>query len=62
MLAKVSNNKTVAVIEALIKQSKKLPGELYKTLTWDRGCEMSNHKRFTLATDIPVYFCDPKSP
>jgi IS30 family transposase len=62
MLAKVSSNKTVAVIDALIKQSKKLPNKLYKTLTWDRGCEMSNHKRFTLATDIQVYFCDPKSP
>jgi IS30 family transposase len=62
MLAKVSSNKTVAVIDALIKQSKKLPEKLYKTLTWDRGCEMSNHKRFTLATDIQVYFCDPKSP
>ena len=62
MLAKVSSNKTVVVIDALIKQSKKLPSELYKTLTWDRGCEMSNHKKFTLATDIQVYFCDPKSP
>ncbi len=62
MLVKVSSNKTVPVIDALIKQSKKLPAELYKTLTWDRGCEMSNHKRFTLATDIQVYFCDPKSP
>jgi IS30 family transposase len=62
MLAKVSSNKTAAVIDALIKQSKKLPSELYKTLTWDRGCEISNHKRFTLATDIQVYFCDPKSP
>jgi len=62
MLAKVSNNKTVTVINALIKQSKKLPEELYKTLTWDRGSEMSNHKMFTLATDIQVYFCDPKSP
>ncbi len=62
MLVKVGSNKTVAVIDALIKQSKKLPEELYKTLTWDRGCEMSNHKAFTLATDIQVYFCDPKSP
>jgi IS30 family transposase len=62
MLVKVGSNKTAAVINALIKQSKKLPEELYKTLTWDRGCEMSNHKAFTLATDIQVYFCDPKSP
>jgi len=36
--------------------------ELYKSLTWDRGKEMSAHKRFTLATDIQVYFCDPRSP
>lgn len=62
MLVKVASNKTAAVIDALIKQAKKLPDELYKTLTWDRGCEMSNHKAFTLATDIQVYFCDPKSP
>jgi IS30 family transposase len=62
MLAKVGSNKTADVIEALIKQSKKLPNQLYKTLTWDRGSEMSNHKSFTLATDIQVYFCDPKSP
>ena len=62
MLAKVNTNKTVDVISALIEQSKKLPEELYKTLTWDRGCEMTNHKEFTIATDIQVYFCDPKSP
>jgi IS30 family transposase len=62
MLAKIENKKTDTVIQALIKQSKKLPDELYKSLTWDRGSEMSNHKRFTLATDIDVYFCDPQSP
>tara|TARA_R110000868_G_scaffold130531_3_gene340233 strand:- start:501 stop:1067 length:567 start_codon:yes stop_codon:yes gene_type:complete len=62
LLAKVSTNKTVDVISALIEQSKKLPDELYKTLTWDRGCEMTKHKEFTIATDIQVYFCDPKSP
>ena len=62
MLVKVASSKTAAVIDALIKQSEKLPEELYKTLTWDRGCEMSNHKAFTLATHIQVYFCDPKSP
>jgi IS30 family transposase len=62
MLAKVENKKTDTVIQALIKQSQKLPDELYKSLTWDRGSEMSNHKRFTLATDIDVYFCDPQSP
>jgi IS30 family transposase len=62
MLAKVKNKDTDSVVSALIKQAKKLPGELYKSLTWDRGKEMADHKRFTLATDIKVYFCDPRSP
>jgi len=62
MLAKVKNRCTDTVIQALIKQSRKLPGELYKSLTWDRGSELSDHKTFTLATDIKVYFCDPHSP
>jgi len=62
MLAKVKNKTTDEVINALIKQSKKMPKELYKSLTWDRGSELTNHKEFTLATDIKVYFCDPHSP
>lgn len=62
MLAKVANKDTQAVISALIKQAKKLPGELYKSLTWDRGKELTDHRRFTLATNIDVYFCDPQSP
>src|SRR5665213_1659557 len=62
MLAKVANKDTQAVISALIKQAKKLPNELYKSLTWDRGKELADHRRFTLATDIAVYFCDPQSP
>jgi IS30 family transposase len=62
MLEKVENRRTDTVIEALIKQSQKLPTELYKSLTWDRGFELAGHKKFTLATDIQVYFCDPYSP
>ena len=62
MLAKVENSSTDTVIKALIKQSRKLPNELYKSLTWDRGSELAGHKKFTLATDIQVYFCDPHSP
>ena len=62
MLVKVANKDTATVVNALIKQSKKLPRELYKSLTWDRGKELSDHKRFSLATDINVYFCDPQSP
>ena len=62
MLAKIDSKDTATVIEALIKQARKLPADLYKTLTWDRGTEMKGHKQFSLATDIQVYFCDPKSP
>ena len=62
MLAKVDSKDTDTVISALIKQAKKLPTELYKSLTWDRGMELADHQRFTLATDIKVYFCDPQSP
>jgi IS30 family transposase len=62
MLVKVTDKTTKVVIDALIKQSKKLPTELYKSLTWDRGSELADHKRFTVATDIPVFFCDPRSP
>ena len=62
MLAKLGNKKTDTVVSALIKQSKKLPAELYKSLTWDRGSELKAHRKFSLATDIKVYFCDPQSP
>ena len=62
MLMKVASKDTETVINALIKNSRKLPQELYKSLTWDRGSEMTDHKRFTLATDIQVYFCDPQNP
>jgi IS30 family transposase len=62
MLVKVASKDTETVINALIKHAYKLPQELYKSLTWDRGSELSDHKRFTLATDIKVYFCDPQNP
>jgi IS30 family transposase len=62
MLVKVDGKETQTVVNALIKHAHKLPTELYKSLTWDRGKEMTDHKRFTLATDINVYFCDPQSP
>jgi transposase, IS30 family len=62
MLAKVANKDTQTVVAALIKQANKLPDELYKSLTWDRGKELADHRRFTLATNIDVYFCDPQSP
>ncbi len=62
MLAKIEKKNAEMVAAALIKQAQRLPTELYKSLTWDRGSEMANHRQFTLATDIAVYFCDPKSP
>ena len=62
ILMKIANKDTQTVISALIKQAKTLPNELYKSLTWDRGKELTDHRRFTLATNIDVYFCDPQSP
>ena len=62
MLAKVANRDSRSVVNALIEQARSLPDELWKTLTWDRGKEMAEHKRFTMTTDVAVYFCDPQSP
>ena len=62
MLMKVDDRTTKTVVSALIKQAKQLPDELYKSLTWDRGKEMSDHQRSAMATNIDVYFCDPQSP
>ena len=62
MLVKVARKDTQTVVNALIKHAHKLPQELYQSLTWDRGKELAAHKRFTLATDVQVYFCDPQHP
>ena len=62
MLVKVTGKDTESVVDALVKNARKLPQELYKSLTWDRGKELADHKRFTLATDIQVYFCAPQNP
>jgi IS30 family transposase len=62
MLVRVKSKDTKTVINALIKHAHKLPRELYKSLTWDRGKELADHQRFSLATDIKVYFCDPQHP
>lgn len=62
MLVKVANKDTNSVISGLIKQAHKLPKELYRSLTWDRGKELAYHPRLTLATNVDVYFCDPHAP
>ena len=62
MLLKIPSKDTATVIAALGKQVRKLPRELRRSLTWDRGKEMADHKSFTIATNVQVYFCDPRSP
>ena len=62
LLAKVANKDTASVVGALVRQVQHLPRELRRSLTWDRGKELADHKRLTLATDLEVYFCDPHSP
>jgi IS30 family transposase len=62
MLVKVPNNETKTVVTALTRRIGKLPKQLRRSLTWDRGKEMASHKDFSLATDMKVYFCDPHSP
>jgi len=62
MLIKVPSKETEAVVAALSRHVRKLPATLKRSLTWDRGLEMAKHKKFTVATDVQVYFCDPQSP
>lgn len=62
VLVKLSEKRTDAVVDALIKAVRKLPAALRKSLTWDRGTELADHAKFTVATDVRVYFCDPYSP
>lgn len=62
MLVKLDGKDSETVISALIENARNLPQELYKSLAWDRGIEMADHKRCTVATDIKVYFCDPHRP
>lgn len=62
MLIKVAAKNTETVVNAFTENTRRLPHELYKSLTSDRGSELAGHKRFTLPTDIQVYFCDPQNP
>ncbi len=62
MLVKLARKDTTSVVAALAKHVRKLPEELRRSLTWDQGKEMHAHKRFTIATNLQVYFCDPRSP
>ena len=62
ILVKVNGKDTGSVVSALSRQVRKLPAELRRSVTWDRGMELAQHKQFTVATDVQVYFCDPQSP
>jgi IS30 family transposase len=62
LLVRVEGKDTQSVVKALIKQVRRLPSQLRRSLTWDRGTEMAAHKDFSIATDVRVYFCDPRSP
>lgn len=62
LLVRLPERDSNAVVKALAKRIKKLPESLKQSLTWDRGREMSNHRSFTIATNVKVYFCDPHSP
>ncbi len=62
MLVKVDGKDTHSVVDAITAKVSELPTELRRSLTWDRGTELARHKQFTMATDVVVYFCDPRSP
>lgn len=62
MLVKVPGKDTARVVTALSQHVRTLPAALRRSLTWDRGMELAQHKQFTLATKVQVYFCDPQSP
>jgi IS30 family transposase len=62
VLLKPQGRQTAQVVDALIRGVRRLPVHLRRSLTWDRGFEMADHARFTVATDVQVFFCDPKSP
>ena len=62
MLVRVDGKDSESVVKALVRQVQRLPQGLMASLTWDRGMELAYHKRFSVATDVDVYFCDPQSP
>ena len=62
VLVRVEGKDTKSVVDGLIREVQQLPEQLWQSLTWDRGTELAQHKRFTLDTNIDVFFCDPRSP
>ena len=62
LLVKVPGKGSTGVVDALVAQIPTLPRQLWASLTWDRGVALADHRRFSIATDVAVYLCDPRSP
>jgi IS30 family transposase len=62
MIALPDDHKAETVAAAIAKHITTLPAQLRRSITWDQGSEMTEHVKFTIATNIAVYFCDPHSP
>lgn len=62
LLVRLAGRDSSSVVNALIRQVRRLPQHLMRSLTWDRGSELAQHRQFSIATDAQVYFCDPRSP
>jgi len=62
LLMKLEKNTAEAVRTAMAEKIRLLPSELKRSITWDRGTEMAEHLKFTVATGVQIYFCDPRSP
>jgi IS30 family transposase len=62
LLLHLDNGKAETVNQAMKQAIATLPGELFRTITWDQGTEMARHASFTIDTGIQIYFCDPHSP
>src|SRR5450830_658417 len=62
VLVRVEGKDTKSVVDGLIREVGQLPEHLWRSLTWDRGTELAQHKRFTMDTHVDVFFCDPRSP
>ncbi len=62
MLVKVAGKDSASVVRALTQAARKLPQELRRSLTWDRGTELAKHRELSMATDFSIYFCEPQKP
>jgi transposase, IS30 family len=63
LLLDLKGGRSAESVDAAMRRAiSTLPKELWRSITWDQGAEMANHAHFTVATNIPIYFCDPHAP